>query len=176
MTKASFTSLGSIAVLLLLVLAGVILSAPKSSENPETDQKTTHRSTASRERTTKPLPQEKGVFNETTSSKPHIFPAKKAQQSVSLTDPLSTPKAVKRAYTPQQEQLLRKRLALDEQALTRERLPDGTELIHLNGSQAHISAASISADGTIEVRCHNSFEGLQGAPPPPANQPSLSVK
>ena len=74
-----------------------------------------------------------------------------------------------RAQSPEQQQRLKKLLARDESVLTREEIPGGGELIHLNGSQAHIAGATISADGTIETTCHSSYEGLVNAAPTPAN-------
>lgn len=56
---------------------------------------------------------------------------------------------------------LRRFLARDESNLTYEVLADGTELIHMNGTNGHFSAASLGEDGEVVVTCHDSVEGLQ---------------
>ena len=56
-----------------------------------------------------------------------------------------------RAQSPEQQQQLKRLLSRDESLLTREKIPGGGELIHFNGSQAHIAGATISADGTIQT-------------------------
>lgn len=52
-------------------------------------------------------------------------------------------------------------LKRDEQDLTFEVLADGTELIHSNGTNGHLSAASIGADGDVVVNCHSSVASLE---------------
>ncbi len=61
------------------------------------------------------------------------------------------------------DKYLRKILTRNESAITTEILPDGTELIHMNGSFAHVSAATIDEAGQTHVNCHDSYEGLTGA-------------
>ena len=59
------------------------------------------------------------------------------------------------------EKHLKKILTRDDSLITRETLADGTELIHLNGSFAHVSTASLDEDGNPHTECHNTFEALE---------------
>ena len=61
---------------------------------------------------------------------------------------------------PSNPNLVKTPLQPSENRLTKEQLADGAELIHLNGTQAHISSATLLSDGSVETRCHLSFQSL----------------
>lgn len=166
MIKPTSISLGSLAVLLICVLTGSLFS----------DRNQTPANTAANQLPTpNPLLSEKNQANTPSKSSSRALAKRSVTgQNYNLISATTATNNATQARS-RQEQFLRQRLLLDESALTREVLPDGTELIHLNGSQSHFSAASINADGSIEVQCHSSYEALQNQgsqPVSPASSPS----
>ncbi|MGJ8724291.1 MAG: hypothetical protein ACSHYB_07025 [Roseibacillus sp.] len=161
MRKPTPLPLACLALLLVLVFVVTLLS-PKNQDSPlPQDSPLTASAPPSEQKTTNTRPKEyviKGLtqFSNPQKSKPTSPSLNPSQDSVAP------------AHRPLQQELLQRRLLRDESLLTRELLADGTELIHLNGTQGHFSAASIAPDGTIETQCHSSFEGL-------INQASLPV-
>lgn len=173
MKNPTSISLGSLAVLMICVLVGTLFSNREQSREETQASLSPLRSPKNEQyKSVTPLsptaPQT--AWNTKKRSSNNLLAQSSAtRQNLTL---INATDNRAHQYSTKQEQFLRKRLLLDEAALTREVLPDGTELIHLNGSQSHFSAASFNADGSVEVQCHSSYEALQNQGSQPVNEAS----
>ena len=160
MKKSAYASLASLVLLLVLVVVVGLLSSRKQNNavgnpnSPSSPQATSQNS--------------RGANASSPSADKNKNPTSTARKSSPSTR-AGTPqaKAIATAQNPRNQQLLKKRLARTETVLTREEIPGGGELIHLNGSQAHFAAATIAPDGSIQTQCHSSYEGLVNPTPLP---------
>ena len=66
--------------------------------------------------------------------------------------------------SPQQaeKELLERANVRDDRHITIEKLADGTEIFHANGSFQHVSSASLGEDGEVHVDCDHSHEDEAG--------------
>lgn len=171
MNKRFLTPSLSIAVLLALVLAALISSKHSRVDGSAPDCASADSSPQDSSQQTSPSSHQNKTLSENARNTPH-HPKSKTNLSR------------KNSTAPQRpaEQSIRQLLSRSEEGLTYEVLSDGTELIHLNGSQGHLSTASLSPDGSIQVQCHNNPEELHNqissTPSPPAAEsgPPLLTK
>jgi len=83
------------------------------------------------------------------------------KRSLQTTPTHPTQNSLGKYYNPTQEKYLKTALSRNDSHVTVEKLEDGTELFHFNGSRGHFSAASVDENGEIQVQCHSSFESLE---------------
>lgn len=152
MKPSAAASLASIALLLTLVCIGTALTKSQSAksvpkESLASGQKPNHSSPSSNptlpghiSRASNNLSKRTSIHNKLPSS---------TQPMPGLSHLSSS-----------QRQALLNQLSNDESQLTSETLADGTQLIHLNGTQGHLSSASLAADGSIQTQCHNNLDAL----------------
>ena len=163
MTKTTSPPIIILLILFALVLIGTLLSLP-----PQRNEQTGSHSPAPISQTSQATLSSQNL-PKSALNRPLAYSAASPSKGVGIQP--------KQKRTAQQENYLKQRLRRDEASLTRERLADGTELIHLNRSQAHFSAATIDDNGSIEVNCHSNLSDLdsQGSslPSPSTSKPII---
>lgn len=165
MSKPHLTPSLSITVLLALILVAFISSKRSKTERPSSPP---HRRTSTTS-STPPLQQPSQTITDSkTSTKSKTF-TELASNKLEAKPPHKNNPPHERST----EQSIRRLLSRSEDGLTHEILADGTELIHLNRSQGHLSAASLSPDGSIIVQCHSSPEALFSQTSPTPSTPAL---
>ncbi|MDC0087949.1 hypothetical protein OAI07_00240 [Akkermansiaceae bacterium] len=168
-----FQFVGVIILVLALVLIG--LNRLKKSPN-ESGQDAGKEASSSRSGDNSQLT--KPANAPSSAENPHTAVANKkthrtqrSQNAVTLAD--KTNKA-QRDQLASSQRHLKKILSRDPSGVTIETLADGTELVHLNGTFAHVSGATVDTNGEVHVNCHDNHEGLEQGPQ--SDEPEQAVK
>lgn len=152
-------AIGVLSLVITFILVGILLQNKPLTEN--TTSRHTINNNANQLTNEDALPLE----TKTKNRKPPFRQTKKHHTIHTESAEKSQKHALKT-----KEKHLKKILARNESVITTETLDDGTELIHLNGAFAHVSAASISEEGDLHVNCHDNHDSLKEQTNPPPTQ------